>query len=232
MSDAMEAGGQNVDQEAADELIRRQAHDLHAVTALDAVVFPPEGDSVGIGADEAMVGDRHTVRVSAQIRQDRLGSTEGWLCIHNPFDFAQRCEMDGKSIRVCQSHQIAKELELASSRKLAIPSRNRRRNNLDKTFTGRKNPERHATHFVLFGDSPPPGTMTLYMRVVCHCRAPCVEQRCHADLCAEVFGIGRDGQKRLRGCLEQQAIDRRLVLIGDIGDLRWRGEDHMEVLDR
>lgn len=55
VADAVEAGWQNVDQEAANELIRRQAHGLHALPMLDAIVFPPEGHGVGIGADEPVV---------------------------------------------------------------------------------------------------------------------------------------------------------------------------------
>ena len=88
MSDAMEPRRQDVDQEPANELVRGKAHGLHPITALDAVVFPLEGDCVGFGADQAVVGDRHTVRVSAQIRQDSLGSAEGWFGIHNPVGFA------------------------------------------------------------------------------------------------------------------------------------------------
>ena len=79
MSDAMEARGQDVDQEPADELVSWQAHDPHVITAFDAVVFPPEGHGVGLGADEAMVGDRHTMRVTAEVSQHGLGATEGWL---------------------------------------------------------------------------------------------------------------------------------------------------------
>ena len=42
VADAVEAGGQDVDQEPADELVRGQAHDLHAIAALDPVVLPAE----------------------------------------------------------------------------------------------------------------------------------------------------------------------------------------------
>ncbi len=42
VTDAVEAGGQHMDQEAANELIRGQAHGLHAVPALDVVVLPAE----------------------------------------------------------------------------------------------------------------------------------------------------------------------------------------------
>lgn len=90
VADAMEAGRQDVDQEPADELIRGQAHDLHAISAFDAVVFPPEGHSVGICADEAMVGDRHTVRVTAEVGQHGLRPAKGRFGIHHPVGFAQR----------------------------------------------------------------------------------------------------------------------------------------------
>ena len=55
MADAVEAIGQNVDQEAADELRRSQAHDLLPVTTFDAIVFPTESHEVLVGADKALV---------------------------------------------------------------------------------------------------------------------------------------------------------------------------------
>jgi hypothetical protein len=39
-----------------------------------------------------------------------------------------------------------------------------------------------------------------------------------ADAGAEMPGVGGDGDKRLGGGLEEDAIDRRLVVIGDVGD--------------
>ena len=55
VADAVEAIGQNVDQEAADELRRSQAHDLLPVTTFDAIVFPTESHEVLVGADKALV---------------------------------------------------------------------------------------------------------------------------------------------------------------------------------
>ena len=46
-----------------------------------------------------------------------------------------------------------------------------------------------------------------------------------------MFLIARDGQERLRRRLEQQAVDRRFVLIRDVSDLGWQREDYVEVLD-
>ncbi len=49
-------------------------------------------------------------------------------------------------------------------------------------------------------------------------RAPGVEHGGQADAGAEMLGVGRDGDQGLGGGLEQDAIDRRLVLVGDVGD--------------
>ena len=113
MSDAMKALWQDVDQEAADELGRGQAHDLHAITMFDAIVFPIEGDGVSIRADQPVVRNRHPVRVPAQVCQHGLGSSEGWLGIHHPVGPAQRREMGGEGIGVGQLCQIAEEAQLA-----------------------------------------------------------------------------------------------------------------------
>src|SRR6516164_4423543 len=57
VADAVEAGGQHVDEEAADELAAGQRHDLHPLPSLGAVVLPPEGDAVVVEGDEPAVGD-------------------------------------------------------------------------------------------------------------------------------------------------------------------------------
>ena len=55
VADAMKAIWQNVDEEAADELIGCQSHDGLAVVGPDPVIFPAERDSVGVGADQVAV---------------------------------------------------------------------------------------------------------------------------------------------------------------------------------
>lgn len=44
--------------------------------------------------------------------------------------------------------------------------------------------------------------------------------------------IGRDGRHRLRRCLEQQSVDRRLVLERDVGHVGGQREDDVEVADQ
>ena len=62
-----------------------------------------------------------------------------------------------------------------------------------------------------------------------HRRAPGVQHGGDADAGAEMLGIGRDRQHGLGGGLEQQVVDHRLVLVGDIGDGGRQREDDMEV---
>ena len=50
-----------------------------------------------------------------------------------------------------------------------------------------------------------------------------------ADPGAEMLRIGGDRQQRLGRGLEQQVIDHRLVLVGDVGDRGRQGEDEVEV---
>ena len=65
-----------------------------------------------------------------------------------------------------------------------------------------------------------------------HRRAPGVEHGGDADAGAEVPGIGGDREQRLGRGAEQQVVDHRLVLIGDVGDLGRQREDDVEVADR
>jgi len=70
------------------------------------------------------------------------------------------------------------------------------------------------------------------VRVLGHRRAPGVQHRGESDASAEMFGIGRDREHGLGGGLEQEVVDHRLVLIGDVGDPVRQREDDMEVRHR
>ena len=70
------------------------------------------------------------------------------------------------------------------------------------------------------------------MRMVRHRRSPGVEHGGDADAGAEVLRVSRDRHHRLRRRAEQQIVDDRLVLHGDVCDLGGQREDDMEVADR
>jgi len=45
----------------------------------------------------------------------------------------------------------------------------------------------------------------------------------------EVLGVGGDGDQGFGGGFEQQVIDDRCVVVGDVGDRPRQGEDDMEI---
>src|SRR5687767_10000704 len=47
-----------------------------------------------------------------------------------------------------------------------------------------------------------------------------------------MLGIGSDGAQGLGGEFEQQTVDHRLVVIGDLGDRCRQGEDHVVIVYR
>ena len=67
------------------------------------------------------------------------------------------------------------------------------------------------------------------MRMMVQGLAPGVQHGDEADLGAEMLGIGGDRAQRLGRGLEQDGVDRSLVLEGDRGDRRRQGEDDVEV---
>src|SRR5215468_4677049 len=69
VADAVQAFGQHVDEEAADELVGGERHALVSIAALDAVILPLEGDAALVAGDRAAVGDGHAVGVARQIGQ-------------------------------------------------------------------------------------------------------------------------------------------------------------------
>jgi len=67
VADAVEALGQDVDEEAADELVCCERHHLVAIGALDPIVLVLEADSVFVERDQPAVGDGDAMGVAGQI---------------------------------------------------------------------------------------------------------------------------------------------------------------------
>ena len=109
----MEPTRQGVEQEAADELVSGEGHDLLAVGAALAIILVAEGDPGIVEAEEAAVRYGDPVGVSRQIGEHRLGARKRRLGIDHPAllpdgrEVAQECASFGKM------RQAAKEGELA-----------------------------------------------------------------------------------------------------------------------
>ena len=88
MANAMEARGQDMEEEAADELIDAQAQGFVAFARFGAIILPLEGDVVFIASTESAVGDRDAVGVAREVGEHCLGAGEGALGVDDPIDLA------------------------------------------------------------------------------------------------------------------------------------------------
>ena len=77
VTDAMEAGWEDVEQETAHELANVETHDLAAMTAVLAIVFPAETDMGRVEIEQTAIGDRDAMRIAREIGQDLLRTGEG-----------------------------------------------------------------------------------------------------------------------------------------------------------
>src|SRR3984893_341870 len=76
VADAVEPVGQYVDQEAADELVGVECHELVAGVALGPVILPFESHALAVEGDQPTVGNRDPVRVTGQVGEHSLGSAK------------------------------------------------------------------------------------------------------------------------------------------------------------
>ena len=110
VADAVEAVRQGVHQEAADELVGAERHELRL--AVVAIILPAEGD-VGAGqADQSGVGDGDAMGISAEIGQHLGRAAEGRLGIDDPVDLAHGAEAVSEGGRLGKAGEFAEEAEI------------------------------------------------------------------------------------------------------------------------
>jgi hypothetical protein len=113
------AGWQDVDQEAADELVDGEPDDLVSVGSVGAVILPFEGYAGLVEGEQPAVGDGDAVGVARQRGQHRLGSAalrrelRRALAVDDPFGLAQRRQIGSEGMALGEVGMIAEELQAA-----------------------------------------------------------------------------------------------------------------------
>jgi hypothetical protein len=102
---------------------------------------------------------------------------------------------------------------------------------LPSTRTGRRNAGRDDIHLLPSSVMPPPGTI-MWTCGWCVIAEPQLWSTAVIPIRAPGCLIGGNRQHRLRRRPEQQVVDHRLVVEGDVGDLGGQREDDVEVADR
>ena len=98
VADAVEACGEDMHQEAADELVGIERHQLVvSLGTLEAVILPLEGNALVVERDQAAVGYGNTVGIAGEVAQNFLGSAEGMFAVNHPLAVVQRRQMPAKA---------------------------------------------------------------------------------------------------------------------------------------
>ena len=201
MADAHEAGGKDVEQEAAQELLDRQGHQ----TLLIAVrgVSPAEGDLVALEGDQAVIGDRHAVGIAAEITENMFGAPEGRLAVDHPVLTEEGTEERSEHFCFCQKLEVPVEAQLAvvegpleSGDKLAAEDSTQ---HLD----GQKEAIARGDPAPVIGGETASRNHTMQMGMVLEFLTPGMEHAEEADFGAERAGIAGDFEQGLGAGPEQ-----------------------------
>ena len=170
--------------------------------------------------------------VAAEIGQHLLGAAERRLGIDDPVDAPQLVEPVGEGRGLGEAGEVAEEAQLAGVEGgLQVleeqPAEQAREHAHRQEEAGPAGDPARAVEREAAARHD-----AMDVRMMVQVLAPGVEHGDDADLGAEMLGIGGDGAQRLGGGAEQDGVDRRLVLEGDLGHRRRQGEDDVEVRHR
>ncbi len=113
MADAVEAFGQHVDKESADELVCGQRHRSVAAGTINPIVLAFKRYGVLVRFDQAPVGDGDTVRVARQVGEHGFRPGKRAFGVNNPLGFAQRFKERVERCPFRKRFVFAKELQLS-----------------------------------------------------------------------------------------------------------------------
>ena len=115
MSHPREAAGQDMKEEAAEELQSIEGHQLRTVAV--GAVAPTEGHLSVAVTDETMIRDGDPVGVASQVTQDRLRASKRRLAVDDPF-FARRIAEKVASVALRNSEIALLQFALEATEKL------------------------------------------------------------------------------------------------------------------
>ena len=230
VADADEAWREQMQQEAAQELVDRQAHDALLVAVRG--VSPAEADlAVGEGNQPA-VGDADAMGVSAEIAQGVLRAAEGSLGIDDPVVTEQDSEPGGEAAWLGERCELAVELELAlverrleTGDELATEDTSEHLDWKEEGSSGR-DPDPVIRGQTSSGDD------AVNMGMMLQSLIPGVEHAEEADLRTQVPRVASDFEQCGGTGAEQQTIDEPLVLKRNRSQFTRQREDGMHIARR
>jgi hypothetical protein len=227
VADAVEAVRQGVQEKATNKPVGIKCHDFGF--AVLPIVLPGKAHLAVGKRDQPTVGDGDAMRIAAEISQHLFGTAEWRLGIDDPVGPSELIEALSERGGIGEVCEIAKEAQLAS-REGGLQLLQKQAAEQPREDAHRQEeagPASDPACAVERGSTA--GHDAVDMRMVLQGLAPGMEDGGHAELSAEMLGVGRDGGERLRRAAEQDGIDDGLVLEGDLSGGRRHGEDDVEI---
>lgn len=109
-ADADKAARQDVEQEAAQELMRAERH--HSLLIPVGIILPAESNLVMLESHEAMVGDGYAMGIAGEIAEYMVGTAEGRLGVDDPVLTEQGAQEGAEGLFVFQRLENSGEGEL------------------------------------------------------------------------------------------------------------------------
>jgi hypothetical protein len=109
-ADADKAAGQDVEQEAAQELLRGERH--HSLLIPVGIILPAETNLVMLEGREAMIGDGYTMGIAGEIAEYMVRTAEGGLGVDDPVLMEQGTQEGAEGFLVGERSKASGEGEL------------------------------------------------------------------------------------------------------------------------
>ena len=227
VADADEAAGEQMQQEAAHELLSGQGHESLPVAVCR--VTPAEGDVAIIECNESGVGDGDAMGVCAEITERVFGSAEGAFGVDDPVVTVEGSQPGAKGTRIVQMFEVAVEAEVAGVEGSLEAGDELAAEDATEHTDGQKEAVGRTDPSGMVGSQSAGSHDAMYMRMEQQSLIPGVQHAEEADLGAQVARIARDLEQRLGAGMEQQVEDNLLVLQRYRRKLAWQSEDGVHV---
>ena len=221
MADAGESERQDMQQEAADELIGVQAHGLLAIAV--GVIAPAKAHVLSVEINQAVVGDGNLVRVAPEVGQHLSGAGERWFGIDHPVVGA-KCgfetgECVGLPLQFAVSVGCREQFEVFAAEYHGQGS------------GGEQKAISSGQPAFAVGAECAPGDNRVDMDVLIEILSPGVQHHGDTDFAADPARIATELEQGLRGGFEQQAVDESGVALGNRIEVMRQCENEMPVAD-
>ena len=206
MAQALEATREHMQQEAPDELGRREAHHLEGVAL--PIIAPAEVDDAVLHSDETLMADGNPMGIAPEVRHHLLGACEGRLGIDDPLlppqGIQPLAKRGGLLQRRCPRGKL--ELPLGEGGVEAIeilPAKDpcEGAHGEQELPTPRRNPP------VLLGHQSATRHETMHVEMLVQVLAPGMQDHGSPEVATEPTWVPPEGVQRVPRGLEQESIE-------------------------